>query len=68
MAREHPDYRDTMEMLNSIRPGTAVLKTEDVMEILGVSKRTVRSRLGHRFVGSGLSKVILAKYLCGQKV
>ena len=68
MAREHPDYRDTMEMLNTMFPGTAILKTRDVMTLLNVSELTVRRRLGHRFVGSGLSKVILAKYLCGQKV
>lgn len=67
MGREHPDYRDTIELINEVFPGVGALKVEEVAQFLNVSTKTVKRKLGDRFIGNRLNKVVLAKYMCGVK-
>ena len=64
MPRENPDFRDNLELLNSIYPGAALLNTEQVLKATGwKSARTIRRNLPT--VNGRVSKVALAKYMCG---
>ena len=65
MAREHPDFRDSLELLNTMYPGAALLNTAQVLEATGwKSDRTVRRNLPT--VNGRVSKVALAKFMCGE--
>ena len=64
MPREHPDYRDSLELLNTMYPGAALLNTDQVLKATGwKSDRSVRRHLPT--VNGRVSKVALAKYMCG---
>lgn len=67
MPREHPDFRDTMELLNTLYPGVAMLSQSQVLTAMGwKSTRTIRRHLPT--VNGNVSKVAVAKYMCGQGV
>lgn len=66
MAREKEDFRDNIEQLNRLFPDYEMLSIKDVMQVLNVSGvNTVRRRFGDKMVHGKLSKVALAKYMCG---
>lgn len=66
MAREHPDYRGNIELLNLRFPDHDMLSVEEVMQVTGFKKRdTVLKHLGGSFVNRRLSKATLARYMCG---
>ncbi len=66
MAREHPDYRANLEILNSRYPDHDMLSIDEVMQVTGYKKRdTVIRHLGVMFVNCRLSKAALARYMCG---
>lgn len=68
MPRVHPDYYDTMKILDDRFPDYDMLSIEEVAQVLNrKSLTTVRKQLGARFVDRKLSKVKLAKYMCGEK-
>ena len=67
MPREHPDYRDNLELLNAMFPGAALLQAYQVRQATGwTSDRTVRRNLPT--INGRVSKVALAKFLCGMEV
>ena len=64
MPREHPDYRDNLELLNELFPGPVLLNYEQVMAATGWKCiKTIKKRLP--VVNEQVSKVALAKYMCG---
>ena len=63
MPREHPDYRDSLELLNSIFPGKAMISRAEAAKAIGSTIRTVDRHLPK--VNGNVSKVALAKYMCG---
>lgn len=65
MARELPDYRDNLEILNCRFPDHDALTITEVAKVLNKSERTVRRDLGHAFVDRRLMKPKLAKYMAG---
>ena len=66
MAREKDGYRENLELLNMRFPDHDLLTMEEVMETTGYrSKNTILKHLGDRFVNKRISKVYLAKYMCG---
>jgi hypothetical protein len=66
MGREKEGYRETLELLEQRYPGRVLLTIEEVMEVTGYTSRTtVRKYLGKFFVNNRISKVHLARYLCG---
>lgn len=66
MGREKEGYRETLELLEHRYPGRVLLTIEEVMEVTGYTSRTtVRKYLGKFFVNNRISKVHLARYLCG---
>lgn len=67
MAREHPDYRNNIELLNARFPNYDMLNVEEVMQVLNFkTKKTVLKHLGTSFVANRISKARLARYMCGQ--
>ena len=59
MAREFPDYRNTIEQLNRIYPDKELLTMEEVMKITGYkSKDSVRKYFP--FVNRRINKATLA--------
>ena len=67
MPREPTDYRDNLELLNVLYPGPAMLDMEQVKSATGwVDARTIRRYLP--VVGGRVSKVALAKMMCGKEV
>ena len=66
MAREKEGYRDNLELLNARFPNHDMLSVDEVMQVTGYKKRdTVIKHLGSGFVNNRLSKVFLARYMCG---
>ena len=66
MAREKDGYRDNLEILNIRYPDHDMLTIEEVMQVTGIrTKDTVRKHLGQFYVNRRISKVYLAKYMCG---
>ncbi len=64
MPREHPDYRDSLELLNTMYPGAALLSTDQVKQATGWKDiRTIKKRLP--IIHEQVSKIALAKYMCG---
>lgn len=63
MPREHPDFRDNMELLNQLFPTSALLELRQVQMLTGWKDiRTIKKRLP--VIHEQVSKVALAKYLC----
>ena len=66
MAREHPDYRNNIELLNERFPDYDMLTIEEVMQVMNVkSRKTVLKHLGTSFVSNRISKARLARFMCG---
>lgn len=66
MAREKDGYRENLEILNIRFPDHDLLRIEEVMQVTGyTSKNTVLKHLGDKFVNKRISKVFLARYMCG---
>jgi hypothetical protein len=66
MAREHPEYRLNLELLNNRFPAYDMLNYKDVMEVTGMSINTVKKHF--RFNSANkLSKVSLARWMCGKE-
>lgn len=66
MAREKDGYRENLELLNQRYPDHDLLTMEEVKAVTGFrSKDTVLKHLGAKFVNNRLSKVFLARYMCG---
>ena len=64
MPREHPDYRNNLERLNTLIPDRELLTPEDVMRITGYkSINTVKKYVP--FTNRRVSKATLARILCG---
>lgn len=66
MAREKEGYRENLEILNTRFPNVDMLSQEQVMQVIGCAdRRTLRRRLPGNWVGNRISKVYLARYMCG---
>lgn len=53
-------------MLNTRFPNVDMLSQEQVMQVIGCAdRRTLRRRLPGNWVGNRISKVYLARYMCG---
>ena len=66
MARERDGYRDNLELLNIRFPDHDLLTVTEVMAVTGyTSRNTVMKYLGDKFAGKRLSKVHLARFMCG---
>lgn len=66
MAREHPDYRANLEILNIRYPDHDMLSVDDALQVTGYKKRdTIMKYLGGSFVNNRISKAALARYMCG---
>ena len=69
MAREHPDYRDNLELLNRRFPEHDMLNVEELMQITGIkTHRTVNKHFKGGIVGGRISKVKVARWMCGMKM
>ena len=66
MAREKDGYRENLELINTRYPKSDMLNIDEVMTVTGINSRnTVKKHLGQYFVAGRLSKVFLARYMCG---
>lgn len=66
MAREKKGYRDNLELLNLRFPNHDLLTFEEVMQVTGYTdRRSIRKYFGSQIVNNRLSKVHLARYMCG---
>ena len=66
MAKEKEGYRENLELLNMRFPDHDMLSVDEVMMVTGYKKRdTVMRHLGSSFVHNRMSKVALARYMCG---
>ena len=63
MGREKPDYRDNLELLNSMYPDKAMLSVAEVKTLTGWrDTRTVQKHL--RITAGVVSKVAVARMMC----
>lgn len=66
MAREKDGYRENLELLNIRYPEHDLLSMEQAMAVTGYAdRRTLQKHLGQYFVNNRISKVFLARYMCG---
>ena len=66
MARERDGYRENLELLNIRYPEHDLLSMEQAMIVTGYAdRRTLQKHLGQYFVNNRISKVFLARYMCG---
>lgn len=66
MAREKEGYRDNLELLNNRFPNVDMLNMAQVMAVIGCAdRRTLMRKIPGNWVGGKLSKVFLARYMCG---
>lgn len=66
MAREKEGFRDNLELLNERFPNVDMLDMKQVMMVIGCGdRRTLRQKIPQHWVGNRLSKVYLARYMCG---
>ena len=66
MSRERDGYRENLELINIRFPDHDLLSLEQAMQIIGYSdRRTLRKHLGRYIVNNRISKVYLARYMCG---
>ena len=66
MAREKEGYRENLELLNNRFPEADMLSQEQVMQVIGcIDRRTLLRKIPNNWVGKRLSKVYLARYMCG---
>lgn len=66
MAGEKDGYRENLELLNIRFPKHDMLTLEDAMQVTGYTdRRTLRKHLGGHIINNRISKVFLARYMCG---
>ena len=66
MAREKEGSRDNLELLNDRFPDHDMLTMQEAMTVTGyTSRNTVLKHFGEKFVGNRISKVHLARWMCG---
>lgn len=66
MAREKEGYRENLEILNNRFPDHDMLNMAQVMQVVGCSdRRTLMQKIPKNWVGKRLSKVYLARWMCG---
>ena len=66
MAREKEGYRENLELLNTRFPDHDMLTVEEVQQATGfASPKTVRKHLGQHFCSNRISKVHVARFMCG---
>lgn len=67
MAREKDGFRENLELLNNRFPDHDLLTIEEIKKVTGFSSRkTVLKYMGKHMIGnSRISKVFLAKFMCG---
>lgn len=66
MGRELDGYRENLELLNIHFPGVTMLTIPEVKQLTGFkSTKTVMKYLGNYFVGDVISKVYVARWMCG---
>lgn len=66
MAREKDGYRDNLEILNNRFPDHDFLSIEEVMNVTGYTdRRTINKHFAGKIVNHRISKVFLARYMCG---
>lgn len=66
MAREKDGYRENLELLNNRFPENDLLSMEQAMQVVGCEdRRTLKKHLGQYIVNKRISKVYLARYMCG---
>lgn len=66
MAREKEGYRENLEILNTRFPNVDMLNMNQVMCVIGCAdRRTLMRKIPKNWVGNKLSKVYLARYMCG---
>lgn len=66
MAREKEGYRDNLELLNERFPNVDMLNMAQVMAVIGCAdRRTLMRKIPKNWVNGRLSKVYLARYMCG---
>ena len=67
MSREKDGYRDNLELLNLRFPHHDMLTVEETMQVTGYKKRdTIMRHMGEKFIHNRISKVFLARYMCGK--
>lgn len=59
MAREHPDFRETLARLDDTFPGRELLTREEIAAFLGVNPRTVKRR--YDFPAGRVTKTAIAR-------
>ena len=68
MGREKEGFRENLEILNIRFPDYDMLTVEEVMRVMNVkSRKTVLKHLGSYFEANRISKVYVAKFMCGGK-
>jgi hypothetical protein len=66
VSREKEGYRENLEILNTRFPNVDMLSQEQVMQVIGCTdRRTLRRRIPKNWIGNRISKVFLARYMCG---
>lgn len=66
MAREKEGFRENLELLNDRFPDYDMLTVDEVMQFMNIkSRKTVLKHLGTHFKANRISKVYLAKFMCG---
>lgn len=65
MAREKPDFRSTLEQLNSQYPGRELLTMAELMEITGYKTRDSVTKHFPTVCGGKFNKATVARILAG---
>lgn len=66
MAREKPDYRQNLELINSVYPGKVALTYLEISRLFGYSKVTAQRKWGSHFnkICSGVPVTTIARLMC----
>lgn len=66
MAREKPDYRQNLELINAVYPGKAALNYLEISQLFGYSKVTAQRKWGTHFnkICSGVPVTTIARLMC----
>lgn len=65
MYKEHPDYRNNIELLNMRFPDHDMLSADEVMVVFGIKSRATVKRRFNLTTQSRISKAAVAKMMCG---
>lgn len=66
MGREKEGFRENLELLNNRFPSHDMLSMEEVMTVTGYTdRRSLKKYLGQYFANKRISKVFVARYMCG---